>query len=64
MAAEIVNLRLARKRKARAAMRAKADTNAAQHGQTKADRTLRAAQEDLETRRLDGHQREDADERE
>ncbi len=64
MVAEIVNLRLRRKRKARAKTRARADANAARHGQSKAERTLRAAREDLEARRLDGHRREDADERE
>ncbi len=64
MVAEIVNLRLGRKRKARAATRNKADANAARHGQSKAERTLRAARDDLEARRLDGHRREDADERE
>ena len=62
MAAEIVNLRLKRKRKAREAARAEADANASRHGQTKAGRTLRAAREDLETRRLDGHRRGDSDE--
>ncbi len=62
MAAEIVNLRLERKRKARAETRTKADADAARHGQTKAERTLRAAREGLEARRLDGHRREDADE--
>ncbi len=61
---EIVNLRLGRKRKARAQARARADANAVRHGQTKAERTLRAAHHELETRRLDGHRREDADERE
>ncbi len=64
MAAEIVNLRLERKRKARAETRTKADADGARHGQSKAERTLRAAREDLEARRLDGHRREDADERE
>ncbi len=64
MAVEIVNLRLGRKRKARAKAQAKADANAARHGQTKAERTLRAARQELEARRLDGHRREDADERE
>ncbi len=64
MAAKIVNLRLGRKRKAQAQARAKADANAARHGQTRAERTLRAAREELEARRLDGHRREDADERE
>ncbi len=64
MAAEIANLRLGRKRKARAEARARADASAARHGQTKAERTLRAARQELEARRLDGHRREDADERE
>ncbi len=64
MAAEIVNLRLERKRKARAETRVRADANAARHGQSKAERTLRAGREDLAARRLDGHRREDADERE
>ncbi len=64
MAAEIVNLRRGRKRKARAEARSKADANAARHGQTKAERTLRAARQDLEARRLDGHRRGDADESE
>ncbi len=64
MAAEIVNLRLGRKRRARAQARAKADASAARHGQTKVARTLRALREDLEARRLDGHRREDVDERE
>ncbi len=62
MAAEIVNLRLERKRKARAETRTKADAGAARHGQSKAERTLRAAREDLEARRLDGHRREAANE--
>ena len=63
MAAEIVNLRLGRKRKVRAEARSKAEANAAHHGQTKAERTLRAAREALAARRLDGHRSEDADER-
>jgi hypothetical protein len=62
MAAEIVNLRRERKRKARTTARAKAEINAAHHGQTKAARTLRSAQDDLETRRLDGHKTGDTDE--
>ncbi len=64
MAGKPVNLRRARKQKAREEARAEADANAARHGQTKAERTLRAARENLEARRLDGHRREDADERE
>jgi hypothetical protein len=67
MTAEIVNLRRARKRKGRAAARDKADANAARHGEAKPVRALRQARDDLEARRLDGHQlekhgREDADE--
>jgi len=62
VATKVVNLRLERKRKARAAARAEADANAVRHGQTKAARTLRSAQDNLEQRRLDGHRREDSDE--
>lgn len=62
MTGKIVNLRRARKRKAREQARAEADANAARHGQTKAEQTLCEAREDLEARRLDGHRREDADE--
>ncbi len=59
-----INLRRRRKQKQRDTARAEADANAARHGQSKAERTLRAGREDLEARRLDGHRREDADERE
>ena len=63
MTGKVVNLRLERKRKGRAAARDQADANAARHGQTKAARTLRSAQDDLVQRRLDGHQLgEDGDE--
>ena len=63
MAAEIVNLRLGRKRKARAEARSRADANAARHGEAKPVRSLREAREDLEARRLEGHRRDDADDR-
>jgi hypothetical protein len=62
VATKVVNLRLERKRKARAAARDKADANTVRHGQAKAARTQRSTQDDLETRRLDGHRREDSDE--
>ncbi len=62
MTGKPVNLRRARKQKARDEARAEADASAARHGQTKAERTLRAARQDLEARRLDGHRREDVDE--
>jgi hypothetical protein len=55
MTGKVTNLRRARKRKARAVARTGANANAARHGQTKAARTLRSAQDDLEQRRLDGH---------
>jgi hypothetical protein len=61
MTGNVINLRRARKQKARTTARAEADTNAARHGEVKADRTLRTAREDLEARRLDGHRREDTD---
>ena len=62
--AEIVNLRLARKRKARAAADAKAGENRAAHGVPKAARTLADAERDREARTLDGHERDDrSDER-
>ena len=56
MTGNVINLRLERKHKTRAGARDKADANAARHGQTKAARKLRSAQDDLEQRRLDGHQ--------
>jgi hypothetical protein len=59
-----VNLRRARKQKAREEARAEADANAARHGEAKPVRSLREAWQELEARRLDGHRREDADERE
>ncbi|KPQ08322.1 MAG: protein of unknown function containing DUF4169 domain [Rhodobacteraceae bacterium HLUCCA12] len=58
--AEIVNLRQKRKQAARAAARKSADENAARFGQTKAERTLRKAQDDQSQRRLDGHRRDSA----
>ncbi|MEO0682326.1 MAG: DUF4169 family protein [Pseudomonadota bacterium] len=57
--AEVVNLRHARKRRARAADRAKADANAARHGRSKAERDADAAEAGREARRLDGHRLED-----
>ena len=56
--ADILNLRQARKRKARDAARREGDANAARHGRPKADRTRDAAVTALETRRLDGHRRD------
>lgn len=57
--AEIVNLRRARKRKARAG----AETNAASkrlvHGRSKADRNLSKAEKETADRKLDGHKHGD-----
>ena len=55
----VVNLRLARKRKARADAEADAATNRAAHGVPKAARRLAAAARDREDRTLDGHERTD-----
>jgi len=64
MTGKLVNLRRARKQKARDDARSQADTNAARHGEAKPVRALREAREELEARRLDGHRREDSDEQE
>jgi hypothetical protein len=61
---KVINLRRARRQKARESARAEAATNAARHGEAKPVRALREAREDLEARRLDGHRREDPDEQE
>lgn len=55
MTADIVNLRAARKEKARAARRAEAAQNRAKFGRSKAERTLDEAQQEQAARRLDGH---------
>jgi hypothetical protein len=55
---EVVNLRTARKQKKRAEDRAEATARAAAHGEAKPVRALRAAREELESRRLDGHRRD------
>jgi hypothetical protein len=64
MTGQPVNLRRARKHKARQQARAEADASAARHGEARPVRSLRQAQDELEARRLGGHRREDADDRE
>lgn len=59
--AEVVNLRLARKRKARAEKDDVAAANRALFGQSKAEKDRKKAVETLETKRLDGHFRGDED---
>lgn len=61
MAAEIVNLRQARKRKARAEKERIAGENRARFGRPGVERRLEAATKDLEIKRLDGLQRETAE---
>lgn len=58
MSAEIVNLRRARKARARADAENKAAENRVAFGQSKAEKALRQARDDLAARRLDGHFRE------
>ena len=53
--ADIVNLRTARKQKARAAREAEAAANRAAFGRPKAERELNAAKEAIDRQRLDGH---------
>ncbi len=63
MTGKVINLRRARKQKVRKNARAEADTNAARHGEAKPVRSLREARDELEARRLEGHRRDDADDR-
>ena len=56
--AEIVNLRMARKAKDRAAKAAEAEAKRAQHGRTKGERTANALDQERTARLLDGAKRE------
>lgn len=56
--AEIVNLRMARKAKARAETKAQADANRAQHGRSKNERKATEAEIDRIDRTVDGAKRE------
>ncbi len=58
MPGSVTNLNRARKERARAERRARADLNAAKFGRSKAERTLQAAQQEQGEKRLDGHRRE------
>jgi hypothetical protein len=57
--AEIVNLRMARKAKARTEAQQQAQANRALHGQTKDARRKAQAEAERAARLLDGHRRED-----
>ena len=56
--AEIINLRLARKARNRAADKARAEQNRARHGRTRAEREASEAESERLARTLDGAQRE------
>jgi hypothetical protein len=56
--AEIINMRQARKDKARAEKQAAAKTNRAAHGRTKADKKLKEAKAEKADRDLDAHKRD------
>ncbi|MBX3430327.1 MAG: DUF4169 family protein [Hyphomonadaceae bacterium] len=57
--AEIVNLRRARRNKARAAAETEAAANRLVHGRTKAERSRTEAEKEAAERKLDGHKRGD-----
>ena len=57
--AEIVNLRQARKRKARLDKEAAAAENRIAFGRTKAERKASEARTELDARRLEGHKRDE-----
>lgn len=57
---DIVNLRRARKNKARALAEREAAENRIQHGRTKAEKTQTKALNDAAQRKIDGHKRDDA----
>jgi hypothetical protein len=56
--AEIINLRMARKAKARDAVKHQADANRARHGRTKAERSATEAEAARLTRTVEGARRE------
>ncbi len=55
---EIVNLRMARKRKARAQTERAAEQNRITFGRTKQERAMTQAERDLAARQLDAHRRD------
>ncbi|MGV8856399.1 MAG: DUF4169 family protein [Devosia sp.] len=57
--AEIINLRKARKQKARTAKQTQAEQNRISFGRTKAEKQLTAAEQALAEKRIDGHRRDD-----
>ncbi|MEZ0170059.1 DUF4169 family protein [Microvirga sp. TS319] len=59
--AEIINLRQARKQKARAEKEARAEQNRIAFGRTKAERELTRAERELAERRIDSHKRDETE---
>ncbi|HZW46267.1 MAG TPA: DUF4169 family protein [Microvirga sp.] len=57
--AEIVNLRQARKQKARAEKEARAEQNRVTFGRGKAEKELTKAERELARRHIDSHKRDD-----
>jgi hypothetical protein len=57
--AEIINLRRARRKKARTESETKAAANRLVHGRSKAERNLSKAEKETADRKLDGHKRGD-----
>jgi hypothetical protein len=57
--AEIINLRQARKRKARSDKEAEAARNRAAFGRTREERKLEEARRALDERRIEGHKRDE-----
>ena len=57
--AEIINLRNARKQKARAGKEAQAAENRIKFGRTKAEKSLEKAKAELEDKRIDAHKRDE-----
>ncbi len=57
--ADIVNLRMARKARARAENETTAAANRLKFGVSKPEKSLRAAHQQLDDKRLDAHQRDD-----
>ena len=59
--AEIINLRNARKHKARAEKAAQAEQNRILFGRTKAEKLKQAAEKAAADKHIDGHKREDGE---
>ncbi|MFQ6548525.1 DUF4169 family protein [Aestuariibius sp. 2305UL40-4] len=58
MTGKVINLRRARKDRARADKKAKGDQSAALHGRAKAERDLTRAEREKSDAHLDGHRRD------